>query len=367
MKVAIVHDYLTQRGGAERVVLAMLKAFPDAPVHTSLYDPSRTFPEFREHEIRTLPIDRIRLFRRNHRAALPLLAAAFGRLRIEADVVLCSSSGWAHGARAEGRKLVYCHTPARWLYQADRYLQGRAVARLPLAALRRYLVEWDRRSAATADRYFANSTAVQERIRTLYGVESELLHPPHGLDPKGEQRPVSGVSPGFFLCISRLLPYKNVGAVVQAFRRLPHERLVVAGAGPEAARLHAMSTENVVFTGSVGDARLRWLYANCAGVIAASYEDFGLTPVEAAAFGKPCAALRWGGFRDTVVEDVTGVFFDSVDDVERAVENLQTRRWQADVLRAHAEQFSEAAFVQRLQEVVEDTNVKSHQHVRVRQ
>jgi glycosyltransferase involved in cell wall biosynthesis len=365
--VAIVHDYLTQRGGAERVVLSMLKAFPGAPVYTSLYDSNVTFPEFREHDVRPLPLDRSRVLRRNHRAALPLLATAFGRLRIKADTVVCSSSGWAHGAWVEGRKIVYCHTPARWLYQADRYVEGHALARLFLGAMRAHLIRWDHRAAATADQYLANSTAVRARIRQLYGVDAEVVHPPRSLDPEGEQRPVTGVSPGFLLSVSRLLPYKNVGAVIQAFARLPEACLVVAGEGPEAARLRGLSTRNVVFTGPVDDATLRWLYANCAGVVSASYEDFGLTPIEAAAFGKPAAVLRWGGFRDTLLEGQTGVFFDSplVEDVCEAILELQRGRWQADVLRAHADRFSETAFVERLREIADGASVRPGERVPV--
>ena len=106
--------------------LSLTRAFPGAPVYTSLYDPDGTFPEFAEVDVRTLPINRLAPLRRYHRLALPLLAPSFSRLKVKADVVICSSSGWAHGARVEGRKIVYCHTPARWLYQSDRYLRGRA-------------------------------------------------------------------------------------------------------------------------------------------------------------------------------------------------------------------------------------------------
>ena len=146
--VVIVHDYLTQRGGAERVVLSMLKAFPRAEVITSFYLSEATFPEFGAYPIRVLPINRWSVLRRNHRFALPFLASAFARERIDADVVLCSSSGWAHGVRTRGRKVVYCHTPARWLYQPERYA-GRSIAsRAAIAVLRPRLLEWDRRSAA---------------------------------------------------------------------------------------------------------------------------------------------------------------------------------------------------------------------------
>ena len=149
--MAVVHDYVTQRGGAERVVLAMLEAFPSAPLYTSLYDPERTFPGFRDADVRALPMNKLALLRRRHRLAFPLLARAFSGLEVQADVVFCSSSGWAHGVRTRGRKVVYCHAPARWLYQSDRYLRrGRGPASAALAAFRPRLLEWDRRAAATA-------------------------------------------------------------------------------------------------------------------------------------------------------------------------------------------------------------------------
>ena len=355
MKVAIVHDYLTQRGGAERVVLSMLKAFPGAPLYTSLYEPEETFPAFRSADVRTLAVDRVRPLRRRHRLALPLLARTFSSLTVSADVVLCSSSGWAHGTTVRGRKIVYCHSPARWLYQTDRYLgdSGR-LARASLRVLRPYLVRWDRSAARTADRYLANSTFVGKQIAALYGIEPVVLAPPYALDPTGVAHPSDTIEPGYFLCVSRLLPYKNVDAVVTAFRGSPERRLVVVGRGPEDSRLRALASANVRFLDSVSDEELRWLYANCAGVVAASHEDFGLTPVEAAAFGKPAAVLRWGGFLDTVVAGTTGVFFDAPrpDAVRSAVAELSTREWDAAAIRSHAHRYSEARFVERLREVV---------------
>lgn len=355
-KVALVHDYLTQRGGAERVVLAMTRAWPHAPLHTSLYEASSTYPEFGQVDVRTLPLDRLGALRRNHRLALPLLAPAFTRCRVAADVAVCSSSGWAHGAKVDGRKVVYCHTPARWLYQPDQYLRDSGtVTRSSLAALRPYLERWDRRAAASATRYLANSTIVRQRVRDLYGIEADLLPPPFAVSPAGPQQPVEGTEPGFYLCISRLLPYKNVDAVVAAFAELG-ERLVVVGAGPSEERLRAVATGNVRLVGTVGDAELRWLYANSAGMVAASYEDYGLTPLEAAAFGKPTAVLRWGGFLDTVVEDETGVFFDLPEPgaVREAVKRLTARSWPHHALQAHAARFSEDRFLTRLRQIVEE-------------
>jgi glycosyltransferase involved in cell wall biosynthesis len=355
MKVAIVHDYLTQRGGAERVVLSLLRAFPDAPLYTSLYDPPGTFPEFAEIDVQTMPLNRFGSLRRHHRIALPLLGPSFSRLRVPADVVVCSSSGWSHGAQTEGRKLVYCHTPARWLYQPDRYLRGRGSAvRAASNALRPALERWDKRSAASADRYLANSTAVAERIASLYGQQAEVIPPPPAITPTGDRVMPRGIAPGYALSVCRLLPYKNVDAVVRAFAHLPEERLVVAGSGPEQASLRAIAESNVHFTGRVEDAELRWLYANCRYLVAASHEDFGLTPVEAAGFGKPTAALRFGGFLDTVHEGETGVFFDqpTPQAIAEVVQRLLDTNWSTESITRSATRFSEERFCTRIRAAV---------------
>ncbi len=356
MKVAISHDYLTQRGGAERVVLSMLQAFPRAPLYTSLYEPDSTFPDFRSEDVRVTGLDRIAPLRQHHRLALPLLPATFSRLRVSADVVLCSSSGWAHATRVYGKKIVYCHTPARWLYQRGHYLSERQLAaKAGLAVLRPYLLRWDRRAAATSDRYLANSTVVRDRIRNAYGIDAEIVPPPPALDPQGPNQPIDGLEPGFFLCVSRLLHYKNVDAVVRAFSSDQEgERLVIAGGGPEEGRLRARAGARVRLLGSVSDEQLRWLYASCAGVVAASYEDYGLTPLEGAMFGKPSAVLRWGGFEDTVEEDKTGIFFErpEANSIREAVRELRARNWDTDEISAHAERFSRQAFVDRLREIV---------------
>lgn len=353
--LALVHDYVTQRGGAERVLLSMLKAFPDAPLYTSLYNAEGTYPAFETADVRPSSLNRFGALRRHHRWALPLLAPTFSRMTVDAEVAVCSSSGWAHGATVRGHKVVYCHTPARWLYQSDRYLTtGDSGRRVALSALRPYLLGWDRRAAATASRYLANSTAVRKRIEDLYGVRAEVLAPPHTIDPSGPRRPVNGLEPGFFLCAGRLMPYKNVAAVVRAFERLPDHRLVVSGSGPEEQRLRAMAGSNVTLVGLVADEQLRWLYANAHAVVAASYEDFGLTPLEGAAFAKPAAVLAWGGFLDTVVEGETGLFFADLDPevVAATVGAVAGRRWDEERIVAQAEGFGEERFVARLREIV---------------
>jgi glycosyltransferase involved in cell wall biosynthesis len=342
-RVVLVHDYLTQRGGAERVVLAMLEAFPDARVVTSIYTPETTFPEFADHHVETLLPRGIPLPRRDPRLAFPILAPLFSRHHVEnADVVVCSSSGWAHGIGARVPKLVYCHTPARWLYQPSEYGlgHGRAV-HFAMRAARRPLLSWDARAAASADAYLANSTSVADRIRRVYDIEAPVVHPPIAIDPGGEQAAVPGVEPGFLLTIGRDRGYKNTAAVADAAGRRNEPVIIVGG---ELGISH------------VGDAELRWLYANCRALVAASYEDFGLTPVEAMAFGKPVAALRKGGYLDTVVDGVTGLFFDEPrpDAIAEALGRLSAAAFDAERIRQHSSAFSLDVFVTRLREHVDE-------------
>lgn len=374
--VAIVHDYLTQRGGAERVVLLLKEAFPDASLHTSLYDPGGTYPAFADLNVQTIPLNRVRLLRRYHRLALPVLAPSFSALRVQADVLLCSSSGWAHGTRTDGRKVVYCYSPARWLYQSDRYL-GRTERRqgsLPIRnSLLRYaevlrkdaqatalqllgpsLRRWDRHAASSAHRYLTSSTVMADAIYATYGLEAEVVPPPGALSFEGPQQQIEGLEPGYFLCIARLLPYKNVQVVSEAVGLLPGARLVIVGGGPIRSEIERVAGPNVRFVGQVDDAKLRWLYRNSVALVSASFEDYGLTTLEAACFGRPSVVLRSGGFLDTVVEAQTGTFFDApvADDVARALDTTTNQSWDEDHLKAHAENFSAASFKRRMRQIV---------------
>ncbi len=335
--VAIAHDYLTQRGGAERVVLAMARAFPDAPIHTTLYDPDGTFPEFAGLDVRTSPLNRVGALRRNHRAALPVLAPAASAITISADLVLASSSGWAHGFRTDGAKVVYCHSPARWLYRPVEYLgEGSGPAkRAAVHLLGPPLRRWDQRAARTADRYLANSRAIAALVQQTYGVPAQLLIPPPGLTPDGTILPVPALADwaeqGFHLVVSRLMPYKHVDQVLRAFATMPDRRLVVVGRGPEQARLEAVAPPNARLLQGLDDGHLRWLYAHATALVAPSLEDLGLTPLEIAGFGRPVLALRAGGYLDTVVEGTTGLFFEAptASQVAAAVEQGAAVDWDA--------------------------------------
>lgn len=358
MKVAISHDHLLHRGGSERVLLSMHAAFPDSPIYTAFYDPARTFSRLRDLDIRPLRINNVRLFHRNHRLALPFLARAFESLEVEADVLLCSSSGWAHGARTSGKKVVYCYSPANWLYRRHHYVRrGDQTGALAATLVRPWLTKWDQRMARTADSYLTSSSAVRERIRAIYGIDAQVIPPPVTIDASGPQEPVRGVTPGFYLNVSRLVAHKNVDALVAAFGHMSTERLVIVGDGPLRPALKRIAGRNVSLLGIRTDPELRWLYANCAATISASHEDFGLTPLEAASFGNPSVVLRWGGFLDTVVEGHTGVFFDDPDPVKivAAIKELRTLEGQREELIEHSKRFSEESYVRSLQQAVAES------------
>ncbi len=355
--MAIAHDYLTQRGGAERVVVALLRAFPDAQVHTLLYDAEATFPEFRDVQVVTSPLNRLGPLRRRHRLALPLLAPAASRMQVDADVTVISSSGWAHGFDVRGRSIVYCHNPARWLYQGEEYLGGkpRTAAALALRALAPTLRRWDRAAMNRHNRHLANSTVVQGRMRATYAIDAPVLFPPSMVQVDGPQEPVGPFEPGFHLVVSRLLPYKNVDRVVEAFAALPAERLLVIGHGPEEGRVRAGMPTNVAIVSNVDDSQLRWAYQHCAALLAPAIEDFGLTPLEVGAFGKPTLALRGGGYLDTIDDGVSGLFFDrpQASDIVAAVDRSRATDWDPAAIVRHGESFSEASFRSAITAVVD--------------
>ena len=378
-RVAIAHDYVTQRGGAERVVLSMSKAFPNAPIHTLLFDPSNTYPEFANRDVRVSDLNRLAPLRTNHRLALPLLASAARSMFIDADVVLISTSGWAHGVRTRGCKLAYCYTPARWLYLRDQYLgeHGNLVKRAALATMSPYLKSWDRGAALSCDKYLAISTHIKDRIADVYGIKADVVHAPvraperFGTEPPAQVLSWLGWAPdapadadapadedtdgAFYLCVSRLLPYKNVDRIVRAFNG-SSRRLVVVGKGPDWNRIRRMAHPNVLMVSDLPDAQLQWLYQRCRALMTASWEDYGLTPIEAGAWGRPTVALRWGGFLDTVDEGLSGVFFDEPEPaaITDALDRFEALRFEPDKIREHVRQFTEERFAQRLHTAVDE-------------
>jgi glycosyltransferase involved in cell wall biosynthesis len=354
-RVAIVHDYLNQRGGAEKVVLEMCSLWPQAPIYTSLYRPASTFAEFRGRDVHASFLDRIPVDR-GFRNLFPLYPAAFGSFgEIDADVVIASSSGWAHMARTtkEAVHVVYCYTPARWLYRDDYLSSGgrRASRQSLLAPFRSGMRRFDARAAHRADTYVAISEVVRQRIRSAYGIEAPVVYPPVHTErlapaPRGER----------LLVISRLLPYKRVDLVVAAARRLGLG-LDVVGDGPLLADLRSAAGHATIFHGAASEVTVTQLLESCSAVCVAGEEDFGLVAVEAQAAGKPVVAYGSGGARETIVDGLTGVLFteQTVACVVDAVVACAELSTPPERVAANAARFSAQAFAEGLQRVVAAT------------
>ena len=350
--VVLAHDYLTQRGGAERVALELARRFNVPEIVTSAYVASQTFDGFADFSILSSQLLTVRALKRDPRRALPFLAAAWDSMPpIDADAVICSSSGWAHGVRTTDstRKIVYCHNPARWLYQTEDFLSDQgSVASAALRVLSSRLKAWDIRAARTADVYVANSSAVARRIWDAYAIDAEVIHPPVSVNVDAPQSPDESIDPGYFLCVSRARGYKGTEKLVEAFSGIPNSRLVIVG-----WENSATLPSNVVGTGRVSEARLRWLYAKAAGLVSVSKEDFGLTPIEANAFGTPALVIRAGGFLDSMQEGVNGVFIpdDRIESIVNSVKSFPDD-WDKSTVSGHAQKFSPEIFVSRMRGVL---------------
>ncbi|HZV73357.1 MAG TPA: glycosyltransferase [Conexibacter sp.] len=345
--IAIVHDYLNQPGGAERVVLAMAGMWPEAPIYTSLYRVDSTFPGFGAADVRTSPLDLLPVDG-GFRNLFPLYPAAFRSFgKLEHDIVISSSSGWAHGVQTAARSFhaVYCHAPARWLYGGE-HLDGRRrhALRPFIGALR----SWDRGAARRAHLYIANSQEVRRRIRRHYGVDAPVVYPPVDV---GRFRPRARGER--LLVVSRLLPYKRIDAIVDTATRAGIG-LDVVGTGPALEDLRRRAGPTVAFHGRLGDADVTALMEGCRALCLPGKEDFGISPVEAHAAGKPVVALAAGGALETIEEGVTGAFFTrhDPDDVLDAIDRCDRIAAHPEQLAAAARRFSRHAFEAGLRRVL---------------
>lgn len=352
MKVALVHDDLTQRGGAERVVVSLARLFPEAPIFTTVFDPAGTFPELADRDVRTTFLQRLPHRGSAARALLPLYPGAVETLRPRGfDLVISSTSRFAHGVHTGSTPhLTYCHNPPRFLYQPDEYFGAggpvppwaRTVLTPVLSAMRR----WDQRAARRPDRYVANSAVVAARIRANYGRDAEVIHPPVDLsrfDADTADQPVPAEP--YYLVVSRLLAYKRVD-LAAAVCRQRSAALVVVGDGPARGEVAAAAGPGCEMRGVISELELTALMRGCRAVIHPGVEDFGFMPIEANAAGKPIVTVARGGALETVVDGTTGVLFrqQTVEELGAALDRLDALDWDATVAREHASAFGEPRF-----------------------
>lgn len=355
MKVAIVHDYLNQAGGAERVVAVLHRIYPDAPIFTTLFDAAAVGEPLASADVRVSWMQRLPLWKKHFKFYLPLYPAGIRSLDLTGyDLIITSSSAWAKGVRVPpgARHVCYCYTPMRWVWSFDEYVGrsemsagARLAARLVIGALRR----WDVRTSGSVDRFMAISSEVAARIRQCYGRESDVVFPPVDVARFRYDRPVGD----YFLVVSRLNSYKRIDLAVEACTALGLP-LVVVGDGPDRAGLERIAGPTVRFMGRLPDAEVTALFEGCHAFILPGKEDFGLTPLEANAAGRPVVAFGAGGALDTVRDGETGVLFheSTPESLGRGLSVVASRAWDRMVLRRHAESFAESVFVERFRAVV---------------
>ena len=358
MRVALVHDYLTQYGGAERVLEVLHEHYPDASVFTSLYDPMNLPDDLRSWDIRVTPLQRVPGATRTHRLWMPLYPAIFrhlGRNTIRnVDVIIADSSAWAHHVYSrDGIPVIcYCHSPARFLYQDQNYLEParipaplRPIADSVFAAMR-----WlDRRAAQRLTRVVANSEAVRERIRNEWGVDSTVIHPPVDVD---RFRPAVAVEPeDWFLVVSRLVPHKWIERAVRACT-IANKPLRVIGSGRAEGELRRIAGPTVEFLGELHDHTVVEHMQRCRALILPGIEDFGMTAVEAQAAGRPVFAARGGGALETIIDGVTGRFFDPADEDALVALLQQEETWDTNVIQQNATQFNIDVFLNKMDALV---------------
>ena len=379
MKIALVHDYLNQRGGAERVFEMFCNHFPDADVYTSVYDPESTI-ELRNRLVKTTFLQNVPGAKRYFRLFAPLYFPAFRALNLEAyDLIISSSSSFAKAVkkRPDARHICFCHNVSRFLWDTETYLGGyqEFEAFEPfLKLVFSYMKRQDITYAGEPDIYVANSTTVAKRIRSIYRKKVLTINYPINDDcfTFCEQKE------DFYLVSSRLLSYKRVDVIVEAFNQLGWP-LRIIGTGPERQRLEAKAASNIDFLGHVSDDTRRQLFSTAKSVIVAALEDYGLVPVEANFSGTPVIAFGAGGALDTQISGKTGILFQeqSAASLCSALIEAQSVEWDHGAIKRHAkEKFTREAFFKKVDQMIanldtflaetEQTNTSAESYVSMR-
>ncbi len=364
MTLALVHDWLNQVGGAEDVLATLVGLYPASPVYTSIYAPDLMPASYRAWDIRPLWLDRLPAIHSHHQPYLPLYPLAWGGLDLSRhEVILSNKSGFCHGVRhgSQTIHICYCLAPTRYVWQLDAYVAREGLGALAQAGLRPLMAalrRWDYAAAQRVTHFIAISTEIRQRIARYYGRESVIIYPP--VDTARFQP--SATVEDYFLVVSRLIPYKRIDLAVQAATRLGVP-LKVAGRGRDLEQLRALAGPTVEFLGYVPDDALPDLMARCKAFIFPGLEDFGITPVQAQAAGRPVIAYGGGGALDTVLPGVTGEHFTqpTVEALMAVMAGFDAGRYRPARLRAHAERFDSGVFSAQITSFVEQAQAAFQQ------
>lgn len=367
MRIALVHDYLVQYGGGERVLEALCELFPRAPIYTLVYDEKNILGAFKDRMIRTSFLQRIPLARSRHRLFPLLMPLAIEEFDLSKyDLVISTSNSYAKGINATSMHICYCHTPMRYAWDdCHKYLREfgyPSVLKKVVPFAMNYIRLWDRISAERVNYYIANSQCVADRIKKYYRKDSTIIYPP--VDISHFQ--ICGTIEDYFLIVSRLLPYKRFDIAIQAFKKL-RMPLKIIGEGPDEKRLKKMArgAANIEFLGRLPDNKVEEHFSKCQAFIFPSEEDFGIVQVEAMASGRPVISYRAGGALEIVEEGKTGLFFDeqTSESLEQALANFKSKNFDPRVIRESVKRFNKDIFKEKFKEYVEGIvgEISSHQ------
>jgi glycosyltransferase involved in cell wall biosynthesis len=355
-RVALVHDFLLDLRGGERVFLALCDLFPDADLFTAVYDPAGTEGRFAHRSVHTSFLQKLHPNAGTFRRLLPLYPYAMEALDLSAyDLVLSSSSAWAHGVlpSADAVHVCYCHNPFRYAWNArDATLRAQhPVVRAGLGVVLKRWRQWDWIAAQRVDRYIANSETTRRRIARYFTREAEVVYPPVEVE-----RFAPGVVGEHYAVLSELMPHKRIELAVRAFNQLGRP-LVVIGDGPDARRLQRLAGPTIRFTGRVSDAEVARLLATSRALVVTATEEFGIAAVEAQAAGRPVVALDEGGVTESVQEGRTGVFYDEAtpEALAEAVAAFDPLSVDPADCVANAHRFGVDAFAQEIHAIVDQT------------
>lgn len=362
MRVAIIHDWLTVNAGAEKVLKQMLLLYPEAEIFTLVdFLPAAERAFLGSHKIHTSFIQKLPRARKSYRSYLPLMPLAIEQFDLSAfNLVLSSSYAVAKGVLTgpDQTHVCYCHSPIRYAWDLQpQYLRESGMERglksIVARAILSYIRMWDVRTANGVDHFIANSTFIARRIRKVYGRESVVIPPP--VDIPDALPAVARKD--YYVTASRLVPYKRIDLIIEAFNRMPDRKLVVIGSGPMLEQMRRLAKPNVSVLGYQAQEVLEKHLAEARAFVFAAEEDFGIAPVEAQAFGTPVIAFGKGGILDSVVEGETGVFFDeqNADSIKEAVLDFEKHlgMWNHGRIAMHAREFRPEAFRSKLAGKVE--------------
>ena len=355
MKVVLVHDYLNQIGGGERVLKVFSKIFPEAPIYALFGKEEVVRSLGLEGKVSFSFLNRLSAINNHHRFFIPFYPLGVMALKIkEADLVISNSSNFAKGIRTEAFHLDYCLTPTRYLWESS-YIKNHpysAALKLPAYLLKPFLRKIDKSFSREPDLFLADSIFISQKIKKYYQRDSLVLYPPY--DERLFFYDNNLRKKEYYLMVGRLLFYKKFDLVIRAFN-LNRKKLLIVGDGPERARLEKMvKNPEIKILGRVEDNELREYYGKARALIFPQVEDFGLVPVEAMVVGTPVIAFRGGGARESVREDFSGVFFDEQNEeaLNLAIEKFERMNFNSEKISRYARRFSEGNFVRKFKEIL---------------